>query len=214
MVPIISPIFKLLQSYSGWSHKRTIQGLAQELKVWGLLIWVRSAHAQVLFTTLWAHFLDLLPLQHLSNTSELQTPLPGLARGPGYVSQLCRTPAVTTPSSGPRCQEDGRGTKQWGFIQWVLWSERRAALPQCIRCPAGCPSVTVLPWSLLLCCLWLRSESREHFEHRALSPTLSAPYKSPPHSSQQLLLGSSSLCLACISSFVIFASRPGDAGGK
>lgn len=145
MVPIISPIFKLLQSHSGWSHVRTIQGLAQELKVWGLLIWVRSAHAQVLFTTLWAHFLDLLPLQHLSNTSELQTPLPGLARGPGYVSQLCHTPTMTTPSSGPRCQEDGRGTKQWGFVQCILWSEGRAALPQCIRCPAGCPSVTVLP---------------------------------------------------------------------
>lgn len=86
---------------------------------------------------------------------------------------------MTTPSSGPRCQEDRKRNKQWGspttFGVLALLSEREAAPrpPSELQVPTGGPAVIVLPLSLL-CEMW-GWEKQTGF-----SPTLSDPHKTHP----------------------------------
>lgn len=86
---------------------------------------------------------------------------------------------MTTPSSGPRCQEDRKRNKQWGspntFGVLAPLSEREAAPrpPSELQVPTGGPVVIVLPLSLL-------SEMWDWEKQSGFSPTLSDPHKTHP----------------------------------
>lgn len=86
---------------------------------------------------------------------------------------------MTTPSSGPRCQEDRKRNKQWGspntFGVLAPLSERKAAPrpPSELQVPTGGPAVIVLPLSLL-------SEMWGWEKQSGFSPPLSDPHKTHP----------------------------------